>query len=209
MASSLQSTPAGRGPNTPATPRQKPTETFVPTERNVSPPIKRMSAPIRKRPEDQADEPSENADCGPGRDGGGGAKIARSPHRLAARSQEVEAEDQQRDADRPEQDVAGYLPREQPAEHRADDRRRGHPREDAPVDPARADVRDGCGQRRDRRDADVCPGSGGRARRGQHDHGQPDVPEHEPDETPGSSRDEAPERDKDEEQRVQAVEYRR
>jgi hypothetical protein len=60
----------------------------------------------------------------------------------------------------------------------------------------------------DRRDADVRAGARGRARGREHDHGEADVPEDEPDEAAQDRGDEAPERDGDEEERVQALEYR-
>jgi hypothetical protein len=63
-------------------------------------------------------------------------------------------------------------------------------------------------QSRNRGDADVGTRTGGRARRRQDDHRQPDVAENEADEATCDGCDEAPKCDRDEEKRVQALEYR-
>jgi hypothetical protein len=123
------------------------------------------------------------------------------------RTQQVDAERKQRDPDHAEEQVPGHLAGEQTAGRRRNDRRRGHPEEDPPVDSPRADMCDGRRQRRGRRDADVRTRAGGRARRRQDDHRQADVAENEADETSCDGCDEAPECDRDEEKRVQALEY--
>jgi hypothetical protein len=61
----------------------------------------------------------------------------------------------------------------------------------------------------DGRDADVRAGACRRARGCEDDDRQADVAEDEPYQPAGEGSDEAPERDGDEEERVQALEYRR
>jgi hypothetical protein len=68
-------------------------------------------------------------------------------------------------------------------------------------------VRDRTRQRRAGRDSDVRASTGGRASGREDDHGQPDVPENEADETAEQRSCEAPKPDNDEDQGVQPLEY--
>jgi hypothetical protein len=77
-----------------------------------------------------------------------------------------------------------------------------------PIDTARADVSHCCSESSERRDADVCSGTRGRARSGQHYDRQADVAENQADETARQRGGEAPERDEDQDESVQALEYR-
>ena len=82
--------------------------------------------------------------------------------------------------------------RDRAADERAGDRWRRHPAEQPPVDPARADVGDRGGRRRDARDADVRARARRRGCRDEHNHWQADVPEHETHEAAGEGDREAP-----------------
>ena len=68
-------------------------------------------------------------------------------------------------------------------------------------------MRDRCSEGRDGRDTDVRPRTRGRARGGEDEHRQPDVPQHEAHEAARQRGDEAPEAHSDEEESVQALEY--
>jgi hypothetical protein len=125
------------------------------------------------------------------------------------RAKEVDPEDDKRDADRDEQSVAWNCSRREAPGDSTDDRRRCHPCEDTPVDPARPNVGDGRCQGGDRGDPDVGAGPRRRARRRENDDGQAYVAEHETDETARDRGRKAPEGDGDEGERVQALEYRR
>ena len=76
-----------------------------------------------------------------------------------------------------------------------------------PVDPPCTNVGDRRRKGGEGRDADVRAGTGGRARRGENQHGKADVAQDEADESARECRNEAPQADGDEEESVQALEY--
>jgi hypothetical protein len=66
---------------------------------------------------------------------------------------------------------------------------------------------DRCRESRNGRNADVCAGASRRARGGNAEHREANVPQHEAHETPQQGGSEAPEPDEDEDESVQALEY--
>jgi hypothetical protein len=124
------------------------------------------------------------------------------------RPQQLETENDQSGADRDQERVTRNRPRDRSADDGTDDRGRCHQEEERPVDPSGSDVRDRSSKRRHGRDPDVRSRPRGRAGRGQHDHGQPDVPEDKTDQAAGQCREEAPKSNGDEDEGVQALEYR-
>jgi len=163
-----------------------------------------------QRAENQSDEAPEQAD--------GRSCEQRCPNThatltgrrdRASRAQQVDAEDEQRDADGEKEGIARDASGHETSDERSRHGGRGHPAKEAPVDSSAPDVLDRSGKRRDRGDADIRSGPGRRARRGKHHHGKPDVAEHQADETAGERREEAPQRDRYQEEGVQALEYPR
>ena len=161
-----------------------------------------------QRTEDQSDEAAEEADRS-------ACEQRRSDpdpslaHRFLPRSrtQEVDAEDEQRDADREQERVFRDTAGDQASDCGSHHRRWRHPGEEPPVDAPGPNVLDRGGQRRDSGHADVRPRAGRGTRSGEDQHGEPDVAEHQPDETACERGDETPESYRYEEESVQPVEY--
>jgi len=83
----------------------------------------------------------------------------------SSRTQEVEPEREQDDADHDEQRTFRQRPGDESADHRANHGRRRHPHDEPPVDASGADMRRPGRERRNRRDADVRSRAGRRVRR--------------------------------------------
>ena len=164
-----------------------------------------------QRPEDQAHDPAEDADGGAAQDSGADVEQGRLPPRASPPSSLSRAPGLarcRRSMSTPKytsrapmpasRTSSGDLARDIAAGHRADHRRRRHPREQSPVDSAGADVHDGRGDCRNPRDTDVRPGPGGRRGSEEEHGGQAQVAEHQPDEATGQGDDEAPATESDE-----------
>ena len=82
--------------------------------------------------------------------------------------------------DRGEQQPLGHRVAVQAADEGADDRRRRHPRDDAPVDPPRPRVLDATCRGRRGADGDVRPGGGGRVAGDEEHERKPQRAENEP-----------------------------
>jgi hypothetical protein len=161
-----------------------------------------------QRTEDQSDEAAEEADrsaCDERRSDTDPSLAHRFLRR--SRTQEVDAEDEQRDADRKQECVSGNAAGDQAPDGSSHHRRWRHPGEEPPVDAPGPNVLDRGGQRRDSGHPDVRARARRRARSGEDQHGEPDVAEHEPDEAARERGDETPESNGYEEEGVQPVEY--
>ena len=119
-----------------------------------------------------------------------------------ALSQQVDAEVHEHRADGDEQRGVGQQAGQVAAGHRANHRRRRHPREQAPVDAPGAHVHDRRGKRGHARDPDVGAGSGGGVGGHEQHRGEADVAEHEAHDAPGEGDGEAPGAEGDQLERV-------
>ena len=124
------------------------------------------------------------------------------------RPKEIKAEHDQGHSDHDQEHMVWNGAGQIAAHERAGHGRRRHPEEEAPIDPAGADVGQGRDQCRDRRDPDICSGSGRWARGCQDDNRKADISQHEPDKPASEGGEKAPQAHGHEEQGVQALEYR-
>jgi hypothetical protein len=164
--------------------------------------------PMAQRAKDEPDQVSDRSDEGAGDHGR--PEIRRLPwrrHVCTARAEQVEAGGQEGAADHDPQRL-----RREPAggvgpADRAEDGWRQHPRDEPPVHPAGADMRDrrrGGGEPGNR---DIRPRGGRRIRPDEEQDGEPDVAEDEPEEAAGQGHEEAPKSDSGEDQAVHRLEY--
>ena len=210
-ARSVQSTPVGRWPRSRRRRRRRRRRGSCRSRAGGSSPTQRMSAGTRSVPRISPIRPPIAPIAAPAitaaRRSGPSPRWRQGTRRPAPAGAEVEAEDERRAADHDPQRSAGSRPAAYAPADGAGDGRRQHPGDEPPVDAPGPDVGDRRRGRGEPGDRDVGPRGSRRIRPDEQQHGQPDVPEDEPEEPSREGHEEAPDTDPRQHQPVHRLEY--